>query len=65
MSNDVKNLQRQNVDVEKKLARAQSGQNSRSMQEKTRKHQNGHRQRTDMSERQAREPYEVEDLQAQ
>ena len=35
MSNDVKNLQRQNVDVEKKLARAQSGQNSRSMQEKT------------------------------
>ena len=57
MSSEVKTLQRQNVELEKKLARVQA---QRSAQDK--KHQ---RQRTGTSEEKSTEPYYVEELETQ
>ena len=57
MSSEVKALQRQNVELEKKLARVQA---QRSAQDK--KHQ---RQRTGTSEERSTEPYYVEELETQ
>lgn len=60
MSSDVKCLQRQNVELEKKLARLHA---QRSAQDKnSKKHQ---RSRTGTSEERPNEPYYVEELETQ
>ena len=60
MSSDVKTLQRRNVELEKKLARAQERRSAQDA--KSKKYQ---RQRTGTSEERSIEPYYVEELETQ